>query len=282
MLTVFASELAACIGMNKYQNLTEAMKKFWSRNNKLVYNAALERNAIVEKTVKQELFDRDIINDVQSIIESDTQFKNSAEIESTIKKLFVEKQQTLEPELAKQIKSYIHTEKGTNNEEASLDNFEKKISTKIVNRNSKFYKKSFQLKNGQFVQIGGKIDGLGEDGSLIEMKNRQYRFFNQVPVYEKIQIHAYMKILDKNECSLVQNFKGKSRYDIVQFDESFWDTIITNLSKFIKFYNKIISDSKLQDLILDGKEYQLWDLSDDESEDEGESDVSDSENVIEN
>jgi hypothetical protein len=58
MLTIFASELAACVGMNKYQNLSEALKKFWARSNKVVYDTALERNAIIEKTVKQELFEK--------------------------------------------------------------------------------------------------------------------------------------------------------------------------------------------------------------------------------
>lgn len=274
MLTIFASELAACVGMNKYQSLSEALKKFWARSNKAVYEAALERNSIIEKTVKQELFEKDVINDIQDIIEKDHTL-TSSQVETKIKEIFFEKKQDLSKDLAKQVKSYIHTEKGTRDEEESLDTFEKKINTKIVNRNSKFYKKEFQLKNGYTVKIGGKIDGLGVDGSLIEMKNRQYRFFTQIPLYEKIQIHAYMNILDKSECNLVQNFKGQSKYETITFDSTFWNTVLENLSKFTSLYNKIINNESLQDSLLNGKQYQIWDVSDSESESESESELDD-------
>ena len=74
------------------------------------------------------------------------------------------------------------------------------------------------------INIGGRIDGLTEDNQLIEMKNRQFRIFPQVPIYEKVQLHVYMYLLDKDDCQLIQNCSRTSemKVDDISFDAEFW------------------------------------------------------------
>ena len=45
------------------------------------------------------------------------------------------------------------------------------------------------------IVIGGRIDGWSKQHGLVEVKNRMRGLFNTVPMYERVQVHAYMYIL---------------------------------------------------------------------------------------
>lgn len=76
--------------------------------------------------------------------------------------------------------------------------------------------------------IYGRTDGIDDD-TIIETKNRKNRFLG-VPLYEKVQIHAYMYITNKKKGKLLENFNGDQREHIVVFDSDFWEEVIQKLS----------------------------------------------------
>ena len=359
MLIIYASELSACVGMNRYTSITEAIKKVWKRCDKDSYNDAIHRSGVIVKTVEQELIEKDIVLDLETFNDN-----NSKQVQLQIKEMLVEKNNVITneitqdlqsqtvlhekqvkeilsgtpvaseilqdiikstPEKVKEIltdlavtggvlqdiqsqtvlhetkikeilidkinlvvkdsvlqdikhsptkikeivdeknvitekvveniKSYIQTSKGSRDEKESLEALEKIDQQKIIKRNDTFYKKTIKLTNGHSIILGGKIDGLTQDGTLIEMKNRQYRFFDIVPIYEKVQVYAYMILLDKTECKHVQNFKGKTKCTMLQFDKELWDTILEKMSRFVSFYRDMLNDSTLQDNILDDENF---------------------------
>jgi hypothetical protein len=45
------------------------------------------------------------------------------------------------------------------------------------------------------VVVGGRIDGWSPEHGLVEIKNRMRRLFPKIPLYETVQVHAYMWIL---------------------------------------------------------------------------------------
>ena len=58
----------------------------------------------------------------------------------------------------------------------------------------------------------GRCDGIQtlEDGTqtIVEVKNRQKYFF--YPLYEKVQVHAYMALTGLNHCTFIQQLNNDS------------------------------------------------------------------------
>jgi len=170
------------------------------------------------------------------------------------------------------ITSFVNTERGKRDEDESLNRTEIETKKKIGQRNDKFYKMKFPLlkidifdedeDNGEltekspdeFFMIGGRIDGVNEDGILVEIKNRQNRIFSFIPSYEKVQIHVYMKLLNFKTAHLVQKItiqnKNESKTNVIEFDEKYWDDIEDACRKFVAKLESIINDhSALKKLV---------------------------------
>jgi hypothetical protein len=315
MLVLYASEIAACIGQNRYKTVSEALKIVWNRNDSIGFKKALERNEKIEIDIKDEIVKRNVEKDIELLI-NDTSIKSSKVLEETVKKTIfkdekefykeiskgieksginvvpnpdkiedllnidssalyetikqtiipmdekdneksieniktvvkiVETQKEKRKEMIKKVSSLVHTERGTRDEDKIIKSFEKKTDTKVTANNSKFYKK--EILDG--VIVGGKIDGLTETGELIEVKNRQYRFFNPIPLYDKIQIYTYMYILSKNSCKVVQNLKGKTMETDIEFKQEFWKEIEEGIQEFVERYNGLIESEEEQDYLLE-------------------------------
>lgn len=45
--------------------------------------------------------------------------------------------------------------------------------------------------SGLPIKVGGRVDGYnGDDGTLLEVKNRMKRLFDRIVTYEKVQLHV--------------------------------------------------------------------------------------------
>ena len=64
-----------------------------------------------------------------------------------------------------------------------------------VNTIDKFFKKDLFKTKNNIWSLGGRIDGINEEKTLIEIKNRVRRLFYKLRDYEKVQVFAYMYIL---------------------------------------------------------------------------------------
>lgn len=245
MILYYASELAACVGLNRYKSINDSIVAIWARNCRKSYEQALERRNIeppkpIEDVLKQKgLSVSDLIKKT---------FSSSTVLEQNIQKLCIENKVKIDYKEMQEIKSHIQTKNGSDNEEVSLDKYAEKLNSKIVDRNAHFYTKI--LSENQ--KIGGRIDGLTEDGKLVEIKNRQYRIFSVVPIYEKVQVHAYMFLLGLQECHLVQVYNEDSDTTIVKFDPEFWKSITEKITDFSIRYERIMESEELQDELLTG------------------------------
>ena len=85
------------------------------------------------------------------------------------------------------------------------------------------------------VVLCGKVDGLvgpsssksegnktAAAGKVVEVKCRRGRFFENIPLYEQVQVHAYMFLTRRKSCDLVQKFGQQIRITPVEFDRKFW------------------------------------------------------------
>ena len=77
----------------------------------------------------------------------------------------------------------------------------------------------------------GRLDGLRDDGVVVESKCRRNRLFGSVPEYERIQLMAYMALTKAPRAVLVENFHEKQQTYDVAFDDVFWESILKALGK---------------------------------------------------
>ena len=119
---------------------------------------------------------------------------------------------------------------------------------------SNFYKRIL-LKSGEYNwYIGGKIDGICEDKTIIEVKNRMHKLFYNLREYEKIQTFCYMYILESNKSQLVETYMKGQQPEVniidVEFQQIYWDYIFIRITQFVEYFNKFMNDEKLRKELL--------------------------------
>ena len=148
-------------------------------------------------------------------------------------------------QLREAVNTVVNTSRGTQRESVAIEMYEKETGLDVTENNNKFYKADV----GDGVMIGGRIDGFS-GGKLIEVKCRRNRFFDRLPKYEKVQIHAYMFITGVESCDLVQKFDGKVRVDTYDFDFDYWEGICDQIISFWEDFKELMDDEEEQDELM--------------------------------
>ena len=94
--------------------------------------------------------------------------------------------------------------------------------------------------------IQGRIDGLdARTGCVIEIKHRKKNFMNRLPLYELIQVHAYMLLTKSQSCRLIQCIQTEqaiySESSCIKFSNVFWDKVTTQISQLIRFIEQLVT-----------------------------------------
>ena len=167
------------------------------------------------------------------------------ELDSKVKEI-VEKADLPDTEFPDDLRTFIYTERGKCGEKTVVDEFEKSHNVVLTERNDTFFKKMYPC-DENFVILGGRVDGLSKDGRLVEVKNRQRRFFDFVPLYEQVQVSAYIVLTGSKECELVERYDGESRVKLVHFDEIFWEKVVAAMLTFARKMFILLKDPAKQD-----------------------------------
>ena len=266
-ICIYASDLAVITGHNKYQDISEIIIKLWKRNfpqdySSIISEISKELNvAFIEESPEEYLKRISKTHNIQDITEKlnncldttdvlDLNVKQK-ELVKTFEKLPKKEKKMVEECITKK----TNTNFGTKHENIAVKKYMEQTGdeVKLV---EKFFKKDiFKTKNNNVWSIGGKIDGINKDNVLIEIKNRVKRLFYKLRDYEKIQVYAYMNILNLDNAKLVENYKTNNNCDIniidISYNSDYWETEIeSKLGKFIKQFEKLMNDkSKKIELI---------------------------------
>ena len=256
-INIIASELAIMTGHNNFDK-EEGVKK--------VIDSILNRSGIIEKyipksnveekllkmssdeliSVKKELNlgTKATIIDMENMIKKQILSKslneNITENQSKEKAdLVIKNMPTLNKCLNNEIKHDLQMKRGNIKEDKNLDNTQRKKNIIITERNVQMYEKVLYIDpNKLFIIIlRGKIDGMNEE-YVVETKNRTKRLFNKIPDYEKVQLNAYMFLLEKEKSLHIENYNNESNEVEYDFDTLFWDECLT---KIIQFTDKNIA-----------------------------------------
>lgn len=142
---------------------------------------------------------------------------------------------------------------GCNAEKIFLGKFNQLHSSKILSHGEEFSKRMPDIDNISW-SIDGKIDGIYES-KLIEIKHRLDKLSPNVPLYEQIQICAYLFLTERKQGTIIQCVlqSNQSLYAEslnVDFSIDFWDKIVQHLSKCLRFIYCLHSQNLSRDCFL--------------------------------
>lgn len=297
--TLFASEISACVGMNKYKSVEDAKMDVWKRWDPPSFREASERNFIVAHKTPEEVFAsigpsaqklvsraissetekaateivEVVINEktndvvapeaVQAILKAASDKKpvdeacrklvGAPKIADTLNKSLTadssaaDVKRVIDSVLVKDLdearESVVHqvnTMRGTQNEHKGIASYEKAKRVKLHGKNTQFHiKRIGETSTRTKVNVGGRVDGLTND-KVIEVKSRRHRFFSTLPLYEKVQVQAYMFLTDKPIAEVVQKYDGMMRSDEYVADTEFWAEVCAAALKFASELENLI------------------------------------------
>ena len=270
-LCVYASQAAACIGENPHKKMGDAVEQVWERADRAGFRAALRRNAIVtdDDVLARALTAHPEVTDIMKA--ADVPAGTSAEVASKYASLSSRfKAFAGENKLDRSsvrvvddaLRKTSYTTYGNQQESTVFEYVRDTLGVDCV-EDTTFYKVQAGVvdtpRGGVPWYIGGKIDGISADRSLvIEIKNRVNRLFRRPPSYEMVQIQTYLELLGVDRGVLVECLRARGAVDVnvipVTRNRDVWrDQYLPKLTGFVDFVGKIVHDEALQDKFLRSK-----------------------------
>lgn len=252
-ILLFASDLGACIGKNRYKSRNDALLQYWKRYDEesfKKYKFATEVKDEIASSAKRDDYEKLLSTELASVTDIDG-------VVDSIAKL-------AEGEIdTHRIKDYARGELnkrfGTHHEDEVTECVGKMLQLDISKTN-KFVKKMIGNVDGIKVLVGGRLDGYdAKTDTIFEIKNRM-RGLVGVPEYEKVQLMTYMYIMEKKTGMLVERHKTDVKMHTVEFDEGAWEKISEECLAFAKDLLDIMRDESKQ------KEFVSFGEMDDEED----------------
>lgn len=208
----FVTEIAGLMNKNPYQDHDDSIHHFMNR---IIDNKRKENVKIPKKYEK--MIEKNI---------------NESEITKVQKKIKDIHHLKCNDEIKEEIKRKIYTERGKLYESHAIDDYQKEIDLHIQTPND--FVNRFYIKNNIGFSIGGRLDGymINNKGEtiIIEVKNRQNKIFDEIPIYEQIQMECYVRMMRAKECIFIQRYDHKNHIKTYYPNQSLWDEILLCLS----------------------------------------------------
>jgi len=250
--TISASKVAGLIGLHKYQEQHEVLYDLLRRD-----KAGRERITVLEASANRRPFQQ-VIDEVLA----DSAVKNCIyaglracqktqdvkgvllEVETKANVLLNLRYDHYSPEIRQaligEIRGKISKQRGINNEAKILNNYETTHDVKVTERNTR----SLKMDMGKFI-LTGRTDGwVASENRVVDSKDRT-RWFPEVPLYDEIQLHVYMKLLGCPESELIERFPdGRTRVTKFMNDPEKWQTIEKAIESSVYTLNAALVDEE--------------------------------------
>jgi hypothetical protein len=231
-ISIAVTDLASLCGMDHYDNWSKIICKIWKKYNNDDFTAcesqlratghialacdstqkkisALEskygQSGLISGAVKQINCNRSksslaLVNAQDSVING---------LDNTMGPALASQDKAL---LASLIKSATNTMHGVSHEGSGLELFSKVSGIKVVDTQASI-NYVFHEDDKYVWEINGRIDGITENGRIVEIKNRQKALFNTVRDYEMCQVQTYLHYKQMPMAYLVELLPGKTKAD---------------------------------------------------------------------
>lgn len=270
MVCINSSDIAKITGYNKYTKFDEYNELFIKNmyRNREDLKEYDEDNKCVEFISEQETIDNLIVNlqesdkkEVINILNTDHStteklLKNSNNLTEIINTSNIP--ETEKQNIIHKLNTNINCKYGSVSEQVSIDKYQETTNHNVYDNNTKCYVKPFNN-----FKICGKIDGLvDKDGKtyIYEMKNRKNRIFTVIPMYEKIQLLSYTKLLGNSNIIFTQCHGEEQDTKILEDykDDSLWDELIFRLTMYADTIYTFQSDENIRHKFLKSTEKQKY------------------------
>eukprot|EP00775_Hariotina_reticulata_P011669 gene11669-11812_t len=110
------------------------------------------------------------------------------------------------------IESSVNTTRGKRDENEAVQAYAMQRQTTIVNGNARMYYLTVCRSDWDVgVRVGGRVDGWVQGRNIIlEVKNRQRKLFKRVPLYERVQCEAYLRMTRADCLHFLERYQGNS------------------------------------------------------------------------
>jgi hypothetical protein len=260
-ICIYASELASLIGLNNFKSPSETLSRIWQKNFPLDYerifkslgesaNPLVDNKTSFKKITKK--YNKNLEIDLEKCIDSkdvDKMMEKRKELMEVCKDMDDKDRKKIEENII----NLTNTGFGTKNESRSVHVYTQMTGVPVMNI-SNFYKRIL-MKSGDYNwYIGGKIDGICQDKTIIEVKNRMHKLFYNLREYEKIQTFSYMYILESNKSQLVETFMKGQQPEVniidIEFEQIYWDYIYHRITQFVEYFNEFMKNETLKKKLL--------------------------------
>ncbi len=247
---ISASKVAGLIGLHKYQKPSEILYSLLMKDAAVKATITQMEEAHQRRpfhVVANEVLKERPIMDIVSV--GLAQCRNTKNVQAVLRN--VEEQANLvfdlrynqfEPavrsQLIEEVRGKVSRQRGLNNEEKILDQYESQREVKVTERNTKTIKKSFET-----FWLIGRCDGyVASESRIVDSKDRT-RFWPDVPLYDEIQLRCYMVMYDAKEAELIERFPdGNVRHTKYLNDPEKWKSIENAVTLAVAKMNMAVED----------------------------------------
>lgn len=255
-LFLYASNVAACIGKNKYKHPHDVLESVWKRVDPRGFGEALERHNVVD--VADRLASLVVMNPgVEKAVSAaeNTIPQTSAETSRAVDAIPIPAALSKEDSkiVRDAVRETVFTRYGTRKEDDVFDYIKKELAFDVV-KDASLYSVKLGEHRGTEYHVCGRVDGVSEDKTrVIEIKNRVHRLFGSIPEYEKLQLQTYMHLVPNAEKSVlvecVRSAGGSLALNVMEMDKDdlLWtDEIVPKLKIFAEYLIELMQSAEAQ------------------------------------
>ena len=236
-MVIFASKLAGCAGMHPYMNQDDMKYELLLAING--EDAVVPHGYLPPKAYEKQALETGMTKEanvlVQETMESLKEMDASASAKTVTSVVAKLNQMEGISEAAKDVvKTQLYTQHGIHGEDAIRQEVQHAMQKEIrVDNKFRTTKHPIIVLPGYDVYVGGRHDGMMEGSILTEIKNRTRRHLG-APLYERIQLHAYMDIFGVSRGLLIENYRKEAKQHDVYFEQDLWDGVVSSTRQFLE------------------------------------------------
>ena len=247
-----ASKVAGFIGLHRYQDPNEIFYELLAKDlvgkQKIAECERQYNRRSYSKLVNEILREGPILDCVSSGLAAAKRTTDVAgvlaEVEQQAAIVLDLRHDQFSPELRSrlvgEVRGKVAKQRGLNNEEAILNTYEAAKDVKVTERNTKTIKKDYGT-----YKLVGRCDGyVASEDRIVDSKDRT-RLWPTVPLYDEIQLRAYMAMYDAKNAELLERFPDKTtRSTLYTNDPSKWQTIHDGIQRGVEKLNLALHDEE--------------------------------------
>jgi len=244
-LFVSASEIANLINLNPHVSVGDAVERLWEKNNRRSFTEALARNKLRSYTPEERLKDLGVLQLASAAATTEDPKTHQQQLRKAVKA-------ALSPQDKSVVRDFVNTSRGIRHEKTAFETLKQLNPLAKFEHDKNLYQRSVEIPGTDLQYlISGYIDGVERNQNrVIEIKNRQHRFFNQVPLYEQVQCQAYLFLTELEVCEHTESYRGELKSTTLRFEPVFWNHIVQKLGKVVLGLDGLLKDFALQDKFL--------------------------------